>query len=140
MLTTIEKAILLEGVDHFDAVDSEHLAAIATIAEEVTAAEDEVIYRAGDPGDAMYLVVDGQVSLQRGGAEITRAESPQAFGAWALFEAESRMVDAVAAVPCRLLRIDREDFADLMAEDVDVAQSLLQSVARRLRQLASRAA
>ena len=47
-MLTIEKAILLEGVDHFDQVDSERLAAIAAIAEETTVPEGDTIYRAGD--------------------------------------------------------------------------------------------
>jgi hypothetical protein len=140
MLTTIEKAILLERVEQFAAIDSEQLAAIASIAEELTIADGDVVYRENDPGEAMYQVVDGEVALRRGDVEIARASAGEPFGAWALFEAESRMVTAVAAADCRLLRIDRDDFADLMAEDVVVAQSLLRSVARRLRELASRAA
>ncbi len=139
MLTTIEKAILLEGVEHFDAVDSERLAAIAAIATEATFGAGDVIFRAGDGGDAMYLVVDGEVILRRGTQEIARTGPREVFGVWALFEPEPRMVDAVAAGDCRLLRIDRNDVADLMAEDITVAQSLLLSVARRLRQLAARA-
>jgi len=139
MLSTIEKAMLLEKVDHFDAVDTDHLAAIASIASEQSHAAGDEIYRADDIGDGMYLVVDGVVELRRGDQIIARAEAGQPFGAWALFDAEPRMVTAVAADGCRLLRIDREDFADLMAEDVVVAQSLLRSVARKLRDLAARA-
>jgi hypothetical protein len=140
MLTTIEKAILLEGIDHFDAVDSERLAAIAAIAAEVTLGDGETVFRAGDAGDAMFLVVDGEVTLRRGQDELARPGPGEVFGIWALFEPEPRMVDALAAGDCRLLRIDRNDMADLMAEDITVAQSLLLSVARRLRELASRAA
>jgi CRP-like cAMP-binding protein len=139
-MLTIEKVLLLESVDHFDVVGTDRLAAIAAIASEQVLADGDVIYRAGDAGDAMYLVVDGEVALSRGGEEIARARARESFGAWALFEAEPRMMDAVAATECRLLRIDREDFADLMADDVHVAQSLLRSVARRLRDLAARAA
>ena len=136
----IEKAILLESVDHFDVVDSERLGAIAAIAEEVIYTAGDIIYEAGDASDAMYLVVDGEVILRRGEEDIATAAARGAFGTWALFEATPRMLGAVARTDCRLLRIDREDFTDLMAEDVNVAQSLLRSVARRLRQLASRAA
>jgi len=139
-MLTIEKAILLESVDHFDQVDGEHLAGIAAIAEETVVHEGDLIYKAGDASDAMYLVVDGEVALLRGEEEIASAKAREPFGAWALFEAEPRMISAMARTECRLLRIDREDFADLMAEDVHVAQSLLKSVARRLRELASRAA
>ena len=139
-MLTIEKAILLESVDHFDVVDSERLGTIAAIAEEVVYVAGDVIYEADDASDAMYLVVDGEVILRRGEEQIATAVSRESFGAWALFEATPRMFGAVASTDCRLLRIDREDFTDLMAEDINVAQSLLRSVARRLRQLASRAA
>ncbi len=139
MLSTIEKAILLEKVDHFDSVDGDQLAAIATIASEEVYADGDEIYRAGDAGDRMYLVVDGAVVLRRGDLAIARAEAGEPFGAWALFDGEPRMVTAVAERDCRLLEIEREDFADLMAEDVVVAQSMLRSVARRLRSLATRA-
>ncbi len=60
-MLTIEKAILLESVEHFDVVDSERLGAIAAIAEEVVYAAGDVIYEADDASDAMYLVVDGEV-------------------------------------------------------------------------------
>ena len=139
-MLTIEKAILLESVDHFDVVDSERLGSIAAIAEEVVYVAGDVIYEADDASDAMYLVVDGEVILRRGEEQIATAVSRESFGAWALFEATPRMFGAVAGTDCRLLRIDREDFTDLMAEDINVAQSLLRSVARRLRQLASRVA
>jgi len=139
MLTTIEKAMLLEGVEHFDAIDSERLAALAAIAEELTFAAGETIFRAGDSGDAMYLVVDGTVRLARGQQELASVGAGEVFGAWALFEPEPRMFGATAASDCRLLRLDRNDVADLMAEDITVAQNLLLSVARRLRRLASQA-
>jgi len=138
MLTTIEKAILLEKVDFFSAVAGEQMAGIAMIAEEMALGDGEVVYQAGEPSDAMYLVVDGFISLKRGDEEIARSEGGEAFGAWALFDMEPRIVSAVADGACRLLRIDREDFADLMAEDVHVAQSLIKSITSRLRQLAAR--
>ena len=65
MLTTIEKAILLERVEQFATIDSEQLAAIASIAEELTVADGDVVYREDDPGEAMYQVVDGEVVLRR---------------------------------------------------------------------------
>ena len=137
-MLTIEKAILLERVDHFDAVDSERLTVIAAIAEEEVHAAGDVLYRAGDLGDGMYLVVDGEVALTRDGEQVAAVGPRGTFGIWALFEAEPRMLTATASTECRVLRIGRDDFADLMAEDIHVAQSLLKSVARRLRQLAGR--
>ena len=38
-----------------------------------------------------------------------------------------------------MLRVDRDDFTDILADHVEVAQGVLRTVARRLRGLAARA-
>jgi len=139
MLTTVEKVILLQNVDLFAEVDSEHLALLAVIAEEVSYLAGDLIYREDDAADAMYLVLSGSVVLTQAGREIATVEKVEAIGTWALFDAEVRVVTATARENCRLLRIDREDFADLLADQVQVAQGILRAVTRRLRTLASRA-
>ena len=45
------------------------------------------------------------------------------------------MVTATVEEDSLLLRIDREDFADLLADHVQIAQGVIRTVARRLRNL-----
>jgi CRP-like cAMP-binding protein len=138
MLTVIEKVILLQGVDVFAEVPGDHLANLAAIAEEERVLEGDVLYREGEASDALYLVLEGRVSLSQGERRLSEAGAGEAFGTWALFDDEPRLATAVAATDATLLRIDSEDFTDILADHVQVAQGVIRTVARRLRGLAGR--
>jgi CRP-like cAMP-binding protein len=138
MLTVIEKVIFLQNVDVFSQVPTEQLAYLAAIVEEVAVAKDEVLYNESDPPDAMYLVVDGAIRLHRGDREITVAKSKEAFGTWALFDEEPRVVTATAVEESRLLRVGKEEFIDLLADHVQITQGIIKTIAGRLRGLIDR--
>jgi CRP-like cAMP-binding protein len=86
----------------------------------------------------MYLVLEGRVRLHRDSLEVTVAGPGDAFGTWALFDDEPRVVTATALEETRLLRIDKEDFIDLLAENVQITQGVLKALARRLHSLIGR--
>lgn len=138
MLTVVEKVILLQGVDVFSEVSTEQLTHLAAIAEEVAFQADETIYRESDPSDSMYIVLEGCVVLHRRETEVTTAEVESAFGTWALFDDELRVTSATATGYVRLLRIDKEDFIELLADNVEITRGVLKAVVRRLRGLVER--
>lgn len=138
MLTTIEKVIFLQNVDVFSEVPSEQLAFLAAIAEEISVLENDVIYNKDDRSDALFLVLDGNVRLDRDGREITTVGSMEAFGTWALFDDEPRVATATAVADTRLLRIDHDDFYELLADNVEVTRGVLKMMVRRLRGLVDR--
>lgn len=138
MLTVVEKVIFLQNIDVFSEVPTEQLAALATIAEEVTVLKGDVIYREDEYSDALYLVLDGRVRLHQADREIAIAAVREAFGSWALFDEDVRLVTATAGEDSQLLRLYRDDFVDLLADHVQIAQGVLKTVARRLRSLVDR--
>lgn len=138
MLTVVEKVIFLQNIDVFSEVPTEQLASLAAIAEEVSYLKGDVIYKENEYSDALYLVLDGRVRLHRDDKDIAVAENKEAFGTWALFDEEVRLVTATAEEDSHLLRIDREDFVDLLADQVQIAQGVIKTVARRLRNLIDR--
>ncbi len=138
MLTVVEKVIFLQNIDVFSEVPTEQLAALATIAEEVTVLKGDVIYREDEYSDALYLVLDGRVRLHQADREIAVAATREAFGSWALFDEDVRLVTATAGEDSQLLRLYRDDFIDLLADHVQIAQGVLKTVARRLRSLVDR--
>ncbi len=138
MLTVIEKVIFLQNVEVFAGVPSEQLAFLAAIAGELNYMKGDVIYRAQEPSDALYLVLDGAVRLHIDDREITRTGAKEAFGTWALFDDEPQVTSATAVEDTRLLRIDREDFVDLLADHIQITQAILKSMVSRLRNLVDR--
>lgn len=138
MLTILERVIFLQNVDVFADVETEKLAAVAAIGVEIDAAPGEVLYVEAGPSDAMYLVLSGLVRLHRGQADVMRAKAGEAFGIWALFDDEVRVVSATCEQHARLLRIAKADFIELLADDVEITRGVLKAVVRRLRSVLGR--
>ena len=135
MLTIIEKVIFLQNVDVFSEVPSEQLAFLAAIAEEVRCDKDGTLYHEEDPSDSMYLVLEGKIRLHRGETEVTVAGTREAFGTWALFDDEPRVVAATALENSNLLRIDKDDFIEVLADNIQITTGVLKAIVRRLRAL-----
>ncbi len=122
----------------FSEVSTEQLAYVAAIAEEVSYLTNETIYKLGQPSDALYMVLEGNIRLHRDKEEITTAGPKEAFGTWALFDEEPRVTTATAVEDSRLLRIDREEFLDLLSDHTEITQAVLKNIATRMRGLIGR--
>ncbi len=140
MLSTVEKVLFLQDVDIFEYTSTEDLAHIAAITEEVEFDADTILFKEGAISDSMYMVIKGKVSLTRGNQEVMVAQEKDVFGTWALFDDEPRVATATAMELTQLLRIDREDFIDLLADYVAITQSVLKTMVKRLRSLMTRVA
>lgn len=138
MLTTIEKVLFLQEIDMFEFTTTEDLSHIAAITEEVEYEADSIIFKEEEISDSMYVVVEGKVKLTRDGQDVMTAEKKDVFGTWALFDDEPRIVTATALEITQLLRIDKEEFVDLLADHVAITQSILKTMAKRLRNLMRR--
>lgn len=139
MLTPIEKVLLLQRVEIFAEVPTDQLAALAAISREVRCLAGDTVYREHDSPDALYLVLEGSVRLSQGERTVSVAGPEVSFGTWALFDDEPRVLAAETIEDARLLRIDRGEFNDLLSDDVRIAQGIIRTVARKLRELAERA-
>lgn len=139
MLTIIEKVILLQNIDFFSEVPTEQLASMAAIAEEVSFLKGDIVYKENDHSDAMYIIIHGKIRMKRENREIALAENGEAFGTWALFDNEPRVVTAEVEEDSNLLRIGQDDFVDLLSDHIKVTQGVLKSIAKRLRNLVARA-
>jgi len=94
----------------------------------------EILFRAGDPGDALFIVARGNVAVLvdavsgEGGAEHKLAElgPGQAFGEMALLSGGPRTATVRSLGEVDLLEIDRADFEQLMAGDARIADAVEQ--------------
>lgn len=135
MLTTVEKVIFLRELDIFEYTNTEDLAHIASITEDVTYPPETVIYREGEPPRAFYLVLEGEVQLESDGDVITVARHKDNFGVWALFDNSPNVATAKTLTEARVLRINKEDFIDLLPDYVNITQSLFKALVGKIRTL-----
>ncbi|MFQ5865813.1 MAG: cyclic nucleotide-binding domain-containing protein [bacterium] len=138
MYSIIEKVIFLQDIDVFSEVRTEDLAHLAAIAEEVSFMPGAHIYVVNESADALYLIIDGKVRLDRDKQEIAVYGAREAIGTWSLFDNQPRLATATAIEETQTLRIDREDFYDLLSDHVRIAEAVFRALARRLRALVER--
>lgn len=127
--------MFLQHVDVFSEITTEQMAYLAAIVKEVSFAKNTEIYHEEDPPDAIYLVLDGKVGLHRNGNDIAIIGPQEAFGTWALFDEEPRVATATTLEDARLLRVNRDEFIDLLSDHVQITQGVLRALTKRLRGL-----
>lgn len=92
----------------------------------------ETLFRAGDPGDALYIVGRGKVEVLANGSHDAQDSSEaiavlgkgNAFGEMALLSGEPRTAAIRALEDTDLLKIGKEDFERLVATDSQMAEAV----------------
>lgn len=92
------------------------------------------IVRQGEPGDSMFLVLEGEVRarLMIGGKETTlmTLNAGEFFGEMSLFDQGPRSADVIANKDCVLLKVSSDKFNKLVQEMPDLATPFLVAICR----------
>jgi len=120
-------------------LDAGQLDRVRGLAKERRHSAGETIFREGEPGDAVYLIRSGYVSILGVSTEDqdTRFVSLGPglyFGEMALLERSVRSARAVADEPCELYMLEMDSLTRLLAEDPMIGTRLLHAMARGLSQ------
>jgi CRP-like cAMP-binding protein len=134
-LNIVEKVIALEGVELLKNLKPEQLSRIALIAQEIKVNPDKIIIDPEKGLDALLVVLDGSVELSRNNEVLTVAHQNDVLGAWALFDEDPMLITAKALEDTRLLRISRDDFYDLLSDNVEITASIVSTLVKRFRKL-----
>ncbi|BDG07681.1 cyclic nucleotide-binding domain-containing protein [Anaeromyxobacter paludicola] len=131
-MTPVDKGQWLGKLDLFAGAPEDDLLALAAAVAEVEAAAGEVLARAGEPGDALHLLVEGRLRVRAGGASV-EVPPGRAFGALELFAPGPWTATVEAAAASRLLRLSRPALERLLAGRPALSLRLLAALAARVR-------
>jgi CRP-like cAMP-binding protein len=95
----------------------------------------QVIFRAGEVGQDMYVVRAGTVELRSGSTLLETVGKGGVFGEMALIDPAPRSATAVAGEDCALARVDAAAFHTLVQKVPGLALDVMRVMARRLRQM-----
>jgi CRP-like cAMP-binding protein len=135
MLTPVERVLILKGADLLKDVGPRHLLGLANVAREIEIFEGDTIYQENDPADALYIVVEGRVSLFTADRKISEVGPGEAFGTWSLVDDSARGHRAQCVQDGLTLALHRDEFYDIAAGDLALLQELVRVLAKRLRAL-----
>jgi CRP/FNR family cyclic AMP-dependent transcriptional regulator len=128
----------LRLVPLFESLDDEAARHLCQLLQSIDCKAKTYLFRAGDEGDAMYLIERGKVRISMqatDGRHMTLTELGRGdfFGEMALLDGERRSADAIVAEDARLAVLSREHFLSFVRSSPDVALELLTALANRLR-------
>jgi CRP-like cAMP-binding protein len=130
-------ASVLKKVALFEGLTQGQLAKVASIAQARKYEGSAFLFREGDVGQEMYVIVEGRVRISKdvpgiGEEALAILEKGQYFGEMAMIDDSPRSADAIAHTPCTVWVIERDKLDQLMFTDKDLAYVLLWTFVRTL--------
>ncbi|HXF72245.1 MAG TPA: cyclic nucleotide-binding domain-containing protein [Actinomycetota bacterium] len=126
----------LAGVPLFSGLSKRQLRRLADAGREVSMKEGWRIVGEGEPGDDLFVILEGEARVvARSGRTLARLLPGDFFGEISLLDGGVRTATVVAETPISLLRIDRAGLARIVKEDPGVGLRMLEELARRLRRM-----
>jgi CRP/FNR family cyclic AMP-dependent transcriptional regulator len=136
---TADASSLLAGTSLFADAGSEALAPVAAASRERALVRGDVLFREGDPSDALYVVVRGRVAIAMA-SPIDRRESVVAlmepgdlFGEMSLLDDGPRSALARALEPSAVLEVPFEPVRELFTSEPTLLWNVVRLLAGRLR-------
>jgi hypothetical protein len=133
-LSELEKVIVLKSTQLFADTPENIIAEIVPIVKEIPVAAQGIVFEKGDSGNSMYIIYEGAVKIHDGDSTFATLQSRDFFGELALLDPEPRSATATATTDTLLLKINEEEWYDLMEERPEVLRSMMRILCRRIRQ------
>ncbi|MEI6232865.1 MAG: cyclic nucleotide-binding domain-containing protein [Planctomycetota bacterium] len=138
MLSIVEKMIALRAAPIFSRLAPESLERLAHASNEDIFGPGEVLFKEGDDGSEVFILVAGDVEVVRGeGADrkvLAREKAGGFIGELAVLDPAPRSASVVAGSEgSRVLRLDGQAFRDALHQDSSIAEEVLKTLAQRLK-------
>ena len=132
-MNNLEKALSLRAAPLFASLSADTLLPVAAMCGEVSLQRGEVLFEAGDIGDALYVLIDGGVDVVKGGEVIAKLGAGECVGEMAALDYEPRSATVRAHETTHLIRLERNDLMDLLTDYPELVRSLASVLVDRIR-------
>ena len=138
-VTPVVSIVLLRNVPLFSMLPEGQLQLLTQVLSRKAYPKNSTIIAAGDPTDAMYIVVSGRLKVvmsDKQGQEVILAILSQGefFGEMGLIAQAPRSATVTTIEPCELLTITRADFNKCLQGNFDLTMNVIRGLVKRLRE------
>jgi CRP/FNR family transcriptional regulator, cyclic AMP receptor protein len=129
----IERIFILKRTEIFGALPHDVLGNLAAHMEEVRLDPGETLFKKGDLGRSLFVVVDGLVRVHIGEETIAELGSDEVLGEVTALTSEVRRETVTAEEETRLLRLDQDVLYELMAGRPAMSRGIIKVLVERLK-------
>jgi HEAT repeat protein len=122
----VERVIFLRKVPLFEALPPQELEPIAAVAQEEDFSEGELLAVRGEPGDTLYVIIDGQVQVVGADERELAVRGPGDFiGEMAVISSKPRAASLLATSDVRVLELHKPAFEAILRERPETALAVM---------------
>ena len=93
----------------------------------------ETVFRVGDPGDYLAVLLSGCVEISKGTQLISIVEPGSMFGEMGIIDRQPRVADAVAKRDSRIAELREGQFASLLQATPEFGLAIMRQLTDRVR-------
>ena len=93
----------------------------------------QILFHEGDVENDMYVLTEGQAVIELGGLFFDEIGPGDFVGKLAVIDGSPRLATVITQTPCNFVRVDRQRFRYLVAENPAFALEIMAVMAKRLR-------
>ncbi|MCP9495598.1 MAG: cyclic nucleotide-binding domain-containing protein [Pyrinomonadaceae bacterium MAG19_C2-C3] len=123
----------MKSVSIFSKIPEESLVEVASVLEELNVEKGREIFKKGDIGTTMYIVVEGQVCIHDDDKILGNMGVGAVFGELSALDPQPRSASVTATEDTYLFCIDQISLYELMTQYTDVAQGIIRVLCQRVR-------
>ena len=117
----------------FAGLSKDELRELAKVTEDMEVEEGKTLTREGASGSEFFVIVDGDVSVTKGEAEVRTLGPGDFFGEIALLEDRPRTATVTAKSPLRFFVLTRRSFRALLDRQPELEEKVVRALEERLR-------
>ncbi len=124
--------MIIQKSDLFRDVSPDTMNEIAKITVEESYDKGALVFKAGDPANNLYVIVDGTVRLSIGSAaeiDYTANRPGEAFGLTGVGDPPAYVTTAECTAPCKLVKIEREQLNGILSKDPESGMAFFKQLA-----------
>jgi CRP-like cAMP-binding protein len=135
-----DKILHLKNIEIFADLSVNELAAVASVTEEAAFDEMEMVFREGDVGDTLFLILEGEVAVIKDcnserEFELDRIGRGDYFGEMALFGDDHRSATIRVKKNARFLTLNKQELQEIVREYPQIALHVCRVLSMRIRRL-----
>ena len=132
-ITTMERVLLLRGVDLFREIPAQELELIARLSTVVHFAPGERFISQGEGADGLYILVAGEVEVSKNEVGVVNvSKAGDVIGEMGVLGNQLRAANCKALVETTALHIDQTDFWDLLERSSLLSVSVIRFLVPKL--------
>ncbi len=129
---------VLRTVPLFAGLSDEQLRLLVGVVTRRNVARGTIVIVEGDPTDSLYIIIAGRLKVMMSDTEgkeviLAMLGPGEFFGEMGLIDDSPRSATVMAVEPCDLIVITKREFKKILADNFEMAMTVMRGLVRRLR-------